>query len=79
MLFRALFLVVLVMASASHSPAKAGDALLAFRDHPQPQATDFNIITAIDVSDSVDEHEEWLQLTGLARGVVDQTFLARIA
>ncbi len=31
------------------------------------------------MSDSIDRHEEWLQLTGLSRGVVDPAFLQRIS
>ena len=44
----------------------------------QPIGTDFNLITAVDVSDSISRHEEWLQYTGLARGVVDQAFLTQV-
>ena len=79
MLFKRLIFAALVLTCAAASPARAQSADLALRDHPMPQATDFNIITAIDVSDSIDRHEEWLQFAGLARGVVDPAFLARIA
>ncbi len=37
--------------------------------------TDVNLITAIDVSDSVTRHDEWLQVAGLAKAVVDPAFL----
>ncbi|WP_179953877.1 DUF1194 domain-containing protein [Denitrobaculum tricleocarpae] len=41
-------------------------------------STDVNLITAVDVSDSITRHEEWLQYTGLARGVVDPHFLSLV-
>lgn len=78
MLFRLLtfFLICFTV-----SPAAAQDApsSLASRDHPPHVATDFNLITAVDVSASISQHEEWLQYRGLALGVLDPGFLARIA
>lgn len=44
-----------------------------------PQRTDVNLITAIDVSGSISRHDEWLQLTGLARAVVHPEFLALLS
>jgi Ca-activated chloride channel homolog len=87
MLFRPLIFVLFVFAGLAVTPAVAGDpgaANLASRDHPmpqgpQPQGTDFNLITAVDVSDSITRHDEWLQYSGLARGVLDPAFLGRIA
>jgi hypothetical protein len=82
MLFRRLIPVFLGLALAAATPAAAqqpGALSLASRDHPLPTATDINIITAVDVSDSITRHDEWLQYSGLARGVVDPRFLARIA
>jgi hypothetical protein len=78
MLFRALtfFLTSLVCLPAL---AQEGGRALASRDHPLSVQTDFNLITAVDVSDSITRHDEWLQYSGLARGVVDVEFLARIA
>ncbi len=38
-------------------------------------ASDVSLITAIDVSDSVTRHDEWLQVAGLAKAVVDPAFL----
>lgn len=78
MLFRALATFLLCM---TWLPAAAQDAsgALASRDHPLPLQTDVNLITAIDVSDSITRQDEWLQYSGLARGVVDREFLARIA
>ena len=79
MLFRYVTFAVFVLASAMTTPALAQNASLASRAHAMPLATDFNIITAVDVSDSITRHDEWLQYTGLARGVIDPAFLARIA
>ncbi|WP_162917443.1 DUF1194 domain-containing protein [Dongia deserti] len=41
----------------------------------QDTRTDANVITAIDVSDSIGRHEEWLQQAGLARALLDPSFL----
>ena len=69
----------LTLAAAAPAAAQEQGVRLASRDHPLPLATDFNIITAVDVSDSITRHDEWLQYSGLARGVVDPRFLARVA
>ncbi|SIT58280.1 hypothetical protein BQ8794_50382 [Mesorhizobium prunaredense] len=37
--------------------------------------TDANVVTAIDVSDSIGRYEEWLQQTGLVRALVHPAFL----
>ncbi|RUU38970.1 DUF1194 domain-containing protein [Mesorhizobium sp. M6A.T.Ce.TU.002.03.1.1] len=37
--------------------------------------TDANVVTAIDVSDSISRYEEWLQQTGLVRALVHPDFL----
>jgi hypothetical protein len=82
MLFRRLIPALFGLAFAAAAPAAAQGPLgaaLASRDHPMPVATDINIITAIDVSDSITQQEEQLQYDGLARGVVDPRFLARVA
>jgi len=82
MLFRRLISALFGLAFAAAAPAGAQEfagAALASRDHPMPVATDINIITAIDVSDSITQQEERLQYDGLARGVVDPRFLARVA
>lgn len=71
MLFRVLTLIVLLNTAAHPRPAVA-------RDAPGLVATDFNVITAVDVSDSITRHDEWLQYAGLARGVVDPDFLSLI-
>jgi Protein of unknown function (DUF1194) len=44
---------------------------------PSPHAvqTDANVVTAIDVSDSIGRYEEWLEQTGLVRGLVHPGFL----
>lgn len=41
-------------------------------------ATDVDIVTAIDISDSVGRYEMWLQRTGLARALRHPEFLARL-
>ncbi len=82
MLFRRLIPALFGLAFAAAAPATAQDlvgAALASREHPMPVATDINIITAIDVSDSITQQEERLQYGGLARGVVDPRFIARVA
>lgn len=81
-----LIIALFGLALAAAGPAAAQEAVaqeraaahMASLDHPLPVATDFNIITAVDVSDSITRHDEWLQYSGLARGVVDPRFLARI-
>lgn len=42
---------------------------------PPDMRTDANLVTAIDVSDSIGRHEEWLQQTGLVRALVHPDFL----
>lgn len=78
MLLRFLTLFLFCLAGL---PAAAQDAppALASRDHPRSAQTDFNLITAVDVSGSITRNEELLQYNGLARGVVDARFLARVA
>src|SRR3546814_11544230 len=81
MLFRTLtFFLVCVGCLATAAPAVGQDraAVLASRDHPLPVATDFNLITAVDVSASITPQEEVLQYDGLARGGVAAQFLAPI-
>jgi len=81
---RALILALSVLAAAAAGAAAAQPLELISRDlasraHPLPVATDVNIITGIDVSDSITRHDEWLQYAGLARGVIDERFLRRVA
>lgn len=42
-------------------------------------ATDANLVTALDVSDSIMRHDEWIQFDGIARAIVDPAFLRAIA
>jgi hypothetical protein len=82
MLLRRLIFILFYLSAAAAGPSAAqerGIGDLASRDHPMPASTDLNLVTAVDVSDSITRHDEWLQLTGLARGVVDPAFLARVA
>lgn len=71
MLLRVVTFTALLNAGLAFPSTLAGET-------PEPVATDFNIITAIDVSDSITRHDEWLQYSGLARGVVDPDFLTLI-
>lgn len=71
MLFRILIVFLFSGVFAITGPATAQRAAM-------PLATDFNVITAVDVSDSITRHDEWLQYSGLARGVVDSGFLSLI-
>ncbi|MEO3430368.1 DUF1194 domain-containing protein [Pelagibius sp. CAU 1746] len=82
MMFRRAAAALFGLFLAAAYPASAQDLAaerLASRDHPMPEATDINIITAIDVSDSITQQEEALQYDGLSRGVVDPRFLARVS
>jgi Protein of unknown function (DUF1194) len=45
----------------------------------EPLPTDANLVTALDVSDSIMRHEEWLQVEGLAKAVVSAAVLDAIA
>src|SRR3546814_1486373 len=78
MLFRLLTLFLFSLLSRP-AAAQEGPVALASRDHPLPLATDFNLITAVDVSDSITPDDEHLLYSGLARGVLEPQFLARIA
>jgi hypothetical protein len=42
-------------------------------------ASDANLVTALDVSDSIMRHEEWLEIDGLAKAVVSAAVLEAIA
>lgn len=64
---RLLMSVCLIMAVAPQSqPLQAASPRLE---------TDVNLITAIDVSDSIMRHDEWLQYEGLARALTHPDFL----
>lgn len=72
-------LIVGLAAAAALLPAPLAAQQLASDDHPMPVDTDFNLVTAIDVSDSITRHDEWLQYSGLRRGVLNPEFLARVS
>src|SRR3546814_17382143 len=74
MLFRLLTLFLFSLLSLP-AAAQDGPAAHASRDHPLPLATDFNLITAVDDSDSITPDAEHLQYSGLARGVLDPPIL----
>jgi Protein of unknown function (DUF1194) len=48
--------------------------LLAGAHHP----VDVNVVTALDASDSMMRHEEWIEFDGMARAVSDAAFLAAV-
>ncbi|HZA66117.1 MAG TPA: DUF1194 domain-containing protein [Geminicoccaceae bacterium] len=53
-------------------------AAFAFAARAQIE-TDANLVTALDVSDSIMRHEEWLEFEGLAKAVVSTAVLEAIA
>lgn len=61
--------LVLPAAACLCATARASDAFL------QDRRTDANVITAIDVSDSIGRHAEWVQQTGLVRALLHPGFL----
>lgn len=65
-------------------PAAALSAMQAGTDsatypHRGPVGVDANIVTALDVSDSIGRYEEWLEQVGTARSVMHHSFLSAIA
>ncbi len=72
MLFRTLIAVLFLHFAGIIHPATAEEA-------PLPLSTDFNVVTAIDVSDSITRHDEWLQYAGLSRGVMNADFLSLVS
>jgi hypothetical protein len=48
--------------------------LLAGAHHP----VDVNVVTALDASDSMMRHEEWIEFDGMARAVSEAAFLAAV-
>lgn len=71
MLARLVSVLWLLTFAAATQPAIANSAA-------PPLDTDFNLVTAVDASDSITRHDEWLQYSGLARGVVHSDFLCQI-
>ena len=47
--------------------------------HEDPPGVDANIVTALDISDSIGRFEQWLEQTGTARSVMHHTFIDAIA
>ena len=43
-----------------------------------PTATDANLVTALDVSDSIMRHEEWIEFAGMAHAIESADFLDAI-
>lgn len=71
MLVRLIAMLWFLMFAGATQPAIANSTA-------PPLDTDFNLITAVDASDSIARHDEWLQYSGLARGVVHPDFLSQI-
>jgi hypothetical protein len=61
--------LVLALASTGVAPGIAGEAA----------PTDANLVTALDLSDSIMRHEQWLQFSGLAGAIESEAFLRTIA
>ena len=61
--------LVLALVSAEAGPGIAGEAA----------PTDANLVTALDLSDSIMRHEQWLQFSGLAGAIESEAFLGSIA
>ena len=49
------------------------------RAHDDLAGVDANIVTALDISDSIGRYEEWLEQTGTARAVLHPAFLEAVA
>jgi hypothetical protein len=58
--------------------AVAGAVALSPNAARADHAVDVNVVTALDASDSMMRHEEWIEFDGLARAVSDTAFLAAI-
>lgn len=55
-----------IIVAAAPPPARTGEA---------PTATDANLVTALDVSDSIMRHEEWLEFAGMSHAIQSEDFL----
>jgi hypothetical protein len=60
--------LALILATCVLSSAQGAHA------SPLPEQTDANVVTAIDVSDSIGRYEDWLQHAGLVRGLAHADF-----
>src|SRR3712207_2074697 len=58
--------------------AVAGAVALSLNAARADHAVDVNVVTALDASDSMMRHEEWIELDGMARAVSDTAFLAAV-
>jgi hypothetical protein len=69
-MMRRLAVAALIAASMAHPFASGARA-----DDPRsPTATDANLVTALDASDSIMRHEEWLQFEGMADAIESEAF-----
>ena len=71
-----LFLLTMIGQACAEPPGTSSNVKPAATAKP---ATDVNLITAIDVSDSITRHEEWLQYQGLAEALLEPDFLHLVA
>jgi hypothetical protein len=55
-----------IILTAAPREGRAGEA---------PMATDANLVTALDVSDSIMRHEEWLEFAGMGHAIQSEDFL----
>jgi hypothetical protein len=62
--------IAVILLACSATPVVAGGP---------PIRTDANLVTALDVSDSIMRHEEWLEFEGLAKAVTSAALLDAIA
>jgi Protein of unknown function (DUF1194) len=58
--------------------AVAGAVALSPNSARADHAVDVNVVTALDASDSMMRHEEWIEFDGMARAVSDAAFLAAV-
>jgi hypothetical protein len=58
--------------------AVAGAVALSPNAARADHAVDVNVVSALDASDSMMRHEEWIELDGMARAVSDSAFLAAV-
>jgi hypothetical protein len=65
--------------SARRTSGRASANLAAAELEPRSVRTDANLVTALDVSDSMMRHEAWIGFDGIIRAVVAPAFLEAIA
>lgn len=68
-----------VLAAAVLVGIIVNSALPQARAGATPAATDANLVTALDVSDSIMRHEEWIEFAGMAHAIESDGFLDAVA